>query len=150
MLAATATNATTGARRSNTARGFNGMLLNQIGDSAAGLRLLGAALEQLRETKYTGHLMAFLGAFAEASSRAGQVAEGWAAIDEALARSERTEGRWGVAELLRIKGELALREGAPNAAAVAERQFLEGLGWAREASRDCGAMADGPKRRTIC
>jgi predicted ATPase len=119
------------------ARGFNGMLLNQIGDTAAGLRLLGAALEELRETKYTGHLMAFLGAFAEASGRAGQVAEGLVAVDQALARSERTEGRWGAAELLRIKGELALLEGAPDAAEVAEGLFLKGLDWAR----DQGALA---------
>src|SRR5262249_51414729 len=113
-------------------RGFNGMLLNQTGDSAAGLRFLGAALEELRETKYTAHLMAFLGAFAEASGRVGQVADGLVAIDEALARSERTEGRWGVAELLRIKGELALLERAPNAAKVAEDLFLRSAGWARD------------------
>ena len=42
-----------------------------------------------------------------------------------------------MAELLRIKGELALQAGAPNAAAVAEGLFLEGLGWAR----DQGALA---------
>ena len=113
-------------------RGFNGMLLNKTGDTAAGLQLLGAALEELRETKYAGHLMAFLGAFAEASGRVGQMAEGLVAIDEALSRSERTEARWGVTELLRIKGELTLLEGAPNAAEVAEGLFLKGLGWARD------------------
>jgi predicted ATPase len=113
-------------------RGFNGMLLNKTGDTAAGLRLLGAALEELRETKYTGHLMAFLGAFAEASGRVGRVTEGLVAIDEALARSERTGARWGIAELLRIKGELAVLEGAPNAAEVSEGLFLQGLGWARD------------------
>jgi predicted ATPase/TolB-like protein len=118
-------------------RGFEGMLLNQAGDAEAGLRHLGGALEELRETKYTRHLMAFLGAFAEASGRAGQVAEGLVAIDEALARSERTGGRWGAAELLRIKGELALLEGAPNAAKVAEDLFLKAIDWAR----DQGALA---------
>jgi predicted ATPase len=107
------------------------------GDIAAGLRHLGGALDELRETKYTGHLMAFLGAFAEGSGRAGRMAEGLVAIDEALARSERTEGRWGVAELLRIKGELALQEAASNAAEAAEALFLKGLGWAR----DQGALA---------
>ena len=113
-------------------RGFEGMLLNQAGDTVTGLRHLGGALEELRETKYTGHLMAFLSAYAEASGRAGQVAEGLVAIDEALARSERTGGRWGVAELLRIKGELVLLESAPNAAEVSEGLFLQGLGWARD------------------
>jgi hypothetical protein len=47
------------------------------------LRLLGIALEELRETKCAGHLMALLGAFAEASGCVGQVAEGLDAVDEA-------------------------------------------------------------------
>jgi predicted ATPase len=32
---------------------------------------------------------------------------------------------------LRIKGELALREGAPNAKKVAEKYFLQSLDWTR-------------------
>ena len=52
-------------------------------------------------------------------------------IDEALARSDSNEERWCVAELLRIKGELILREGAPQAATAAERHFLHSLDWAR-------------------
>jgi predicted ATPase len=108
-------------------RGFKGMLLNKTGDTVGGLKLLGAALEELRETKYAGHLMAFLGAFADASGNAGQVVEGLVAIDTALARSERTEARWCVAELLRIKGELLLLEGAPNSARSAEDHFLRAL-----------------------
>jgi predicted ATPase len=55
-----------------------------------------------------------------------------AAIDEALATAERYEERWCMAELLRVKGELVLLEGAPNAAEVAEGLFLGGLGWARD------------------
>jgi predicted ATPase len=53
------------------------------------------------------------------------------AIDEALARSERDEERWCVAELLRVKGELILIAGAPDAAAVAEDYFRQALDWAR-------------------
>ncbi len=54
-------------------------------------------------------------------------AEGLSTIDEALARSERNEERWCVAEFLRIKGELILREGGPRA----EEHFLLSLDWAR-------------------
>ena len=36
-----------------------------------------------------------------------------------------------MAELLRVKGELLLLQGAPNAAAAAEEQFLAALDWAR-------------------
>jgi predicted ATPase len=62
--------------------------------------------------------------------RAGEVAQGLAAIDRALERSERIEERWCVADLLRIKGELAVLDGAPDAAAAAEGHFRQGLDWA--------------------
>src|SRR5260370_19064549 len=67
----------------------------------------------------------------EALGRAGQIAEGLAAIEEAIARSERTEERWAMAELVRVKGELLLLQGAPGAAAVAEDHFRQALDWAR-------------------
>ncbi len=50
-------------------------------------------------------------------------------IDDALERSERTEERWCVAELLRIKGDLARLEGA--AIRIAEDHYLQALEWAR-------------------
>ena len=46
-------------------------------------------------------------------------------------RSERTEERWLIAELLRTKGELLLLQDAPGAAAAAEGQFRQTLDWAR-------------------
>jgi predicted ATPase len=63
--------------------------------------------------------------------RAGQIAQGLETIDEALARSERNEERWCVAELLRIKGELLLLQGAPGAMATAEDHYRQALDWAR-------------------
>ena len=65
---------------------------------------------------------------AEGLGSAGRVAEGSAAIDEAIARSEQTEERWAIAEVLRVKGELVLLQGEPNAA---EEHFLQALDWAR-------------------
>jgi predicted ATPase len=112
-------------------RGFRGMLLNKAGDTALGLQLLDGALKELRETKYAGHYVAFLGALAEALDQAGQVERGLAAIEEALARSERTQARWCTAELLRIKGDLVLQQGGANCAAVAEDLFLKALDGAR-------------------
>ena len=67
----------------------------------------------------------------DALGRDGRADEGLSIIDEALARSERNDERWCVAELLRIKGELILREGAPQAATAAEGHFLHALDWAR-------------------
>ena len=46
-------------------------------------------------------------------------------------RSDSNEERWCVAELLRIKGELILLEGAPQAPTAAEEHFLRSLDWAR-------------------
>jgi len=51
-------------------------------------------------------------------------------IEEANARSERTEECWPIAELLRVKGELLLLQGAPGATAVAEDHFRQALDWA--------------------
>jgi predicted ATPase len=68
---------------------------------------------------------------AEALGRAGQITDGLAAIGEAIVRSERSEERWVIAELLRIKGELFLLQGAPGTAAAAEDHYQQALGWAR-------------------
>ena len=73
----------------------------------------------------------FLGVLAEGLGRAGQTAQGIAAIDEALGTSERHEERWCMAELLRIKGGLVLMEGAIHAATMAEDYFRQALDWAR-------------------
>jgi predicted ATPase len=71
-----------------------------------------------------------LAEMADALGRDGKAAEGLSIIDEALAQSERNEERWCVAELLRIKGELILRESTPQAA-TAEEHFSQSLDWAR-------------------
>jgi predicted ATPase len=68
---------------------------------------------------------------AKASGRAGQIADGLVMIEEANARSERTEECWPIAELLRVKGEPLLLQAAPGAAAVAEDHFRQALDWAR-------------------
>ena len=56
-----------------------------------------------------------LAELAEGLGGAGQIAEGLAVIDKALARAERTEERWFFSELLRKKGELLLLQGALGA-----------------------------------
>ena len=65
---------------------------------------------------------------AEGLADAGQVAEGLAAVDQALGQSESSEERWCIAELLRVKGELALLGNSPYAAADHFRRVVD---WAR-------------------
>jgi predicted ATPase len=112
-------------------RCFQGMLSIKSGDLVGGPAMLGAALERLRGIQFGVYYGVFLGEFADALGRVGRFKEGFAAIDEALARAERNDELWYLAELLRIKGELLLRRGGADAPREAERHFLDSLDWAR-------------------
>jgi predicted ATPase len=112
-------------------RSFQGVLLIQRGDVITGLRLLRAGLDEFGEAGSSLlQFLAFL--MAEALGRAGRYPDGLAVIDEAIARSERTEELWAIAELMRVKGELLLLPGALGAAAAAEDHFRQALNRARE------------------
>jgi predicted ATPase/DNA-binding winged helix-turn-helix (wHTH) protein len=112
-------------------RCFKGILLIKRGDVDVGLRLLGAAVDELRAAKFVQYHTTFLGGLAEGFAVARQAVQGLAAIDEALARAELTEERWAMAELLRMRGELLLLQDQPKAAVAAEEHFLQALDWAR-------------------
>src|SRR6266478_18207 len=64
----------------------------------------------------------------------GQIAGALEVIEEALARTELTEERWCVADLLRIKGGILLLSKTAQSAVAAESCFLQGLDWARRQS----------------
>ncbi len=110
------------------------VLVIRRGDLVTGLQLLRAGLDELGEARSALQFLAFLSEMAEALGRAGQIADGLATIEEAMERSERTEERWVNAELLRIKGELLLLEGASGATPAAEDHFRKGLDWAHRQS----------------
>jgi predicted ATPase/DNA-binding winged helix-turn-helix (wHTH) protein len=112
-------------------RCFGGVLLIKGGEVGAGLELLRTAFARVPQNAFTLFYTPILGEIADALGLDGKAGEGLSIIDEALAQSDRNEDRWCVAELLRIKGELILREGAPQAATAAEQHFLQSLDWAR-------------------
>jgi predicted ATPase/DNA-binding winged helix-turn-helix (wHTH) protein len=112
-------------------RCFGGVLLIKRGSIGAGLELLRTAFARVPQGAFTLFYTPVLAEIADALGRGNKVAEGLSIIDEALARSDSNEERWCVAEFLRIKGELVLREGAPQAATAAEEHFLQSLDWAR-------------------
>ncbi len=112
-------------------RCFQGVFLIKRGDVAKGLRILRTALDELPAMNFSLRYTGLLGELAEALGHAGEIAQGLATIDQALARSERNDERWCVAELLRIKGELIVLERASSAAAAAELLFQQGLEWGR-------------------
>jgi predicted ATPase len=111
-------------------RCYKGVLLIRRGDVARGLDVLRDALDECSSTTSHTRYDSFLGELAEAFGRLGDVPRGLAALDRALDWTERTGGRWYVAELLRIKGELLLLQDAPGAGAAAEDQFRQALDWA--------------------
>jgi predicted ATPase/DNA-binding winged helix-turn-helix (wHTH) protein len=112
-------------------RCFGGVLLVKRGEIGAGLELLRTAFARVPQNAFSLLYTPFLAEIADALGREGKAAEGLSLVDEALGRSERNEERWCIAELLRIKGELIQREGAPQAATAAEQHFLDSLDWAR-------------------
>jgi predicted ATPase/DNA-binding winged helix-turn-helix (wHTH) protein len=110
-------------------RSYQGALTIKRGDVITGLRLLRAGFEELGEASFAAlQLIPFL--IAEALAHAGRIAEGLAAIEEAIDRSERTEERWRMAELLCVNGELLLSQDAGGSAA-AEHHFRQALDLAR-------------------
>jgi predicted ATPase/DNA-binding winged helix-turn-helix (wHTH) protein len=108
---------------------YQGVLLIERGDLSAGLRLLRAGFDEPGSAATIPRLFRFL--MAEALGRAGQIADGLAAIEEAIVNSNRSEEHWATAELLRIKGELVLLQNPAGAAAAAENYFREAVDWAR-------------------
>ena len=110
-------------------RSYQGALAIKRGDVDTGLPLLRAGFDELGEARSAVFGLIEL-LIPEALGRAGQIAQGLAAIEEAINHSENTEERWMIAEMLRIKGELLLLQGGPTAAAAAEDHFRQALDWA--------------------
>ena len=115
-------------------RSHQGALAIKRGDLITGLQLMRAAFDELNDSgsalpftalPFTAFLMT------EALGQAGQVSEGLAAVNQAIDCSERTEERWRIAELLRVKGELLRLQDPFGAEAKAEDHFQQALDWAR-------------------
>jgi predicted ATPase/DNA-binding winged helix-turn-helix (wHTH) protein len=111
---------------------MRGRVLAQNGGAAEGIALLRAALDDLRDTPHDIRFQLYLVWLAEALLIAGQIDDALDAIDQTLERAERTEERWYLPELLRIRGELLIQQGGADAIAAARRHFAESLRWARE------------------
>jgi predicted ATPase/DNA-binding winged helix-turn-helix (wHTH) protein len=114
--------------------GYQGAVAIRRGDIATGLRLIRSCFAELGETGITApRFMRFAAVdLAEGLGRAGQIADGLAVIGDAIARAERTEELWQLAELLRVKGELLLSRAALEDLAAAEDCFRQALDCARE------------------
>ena len=110
---------------------FRGVLTVHRSDLAAGLHLLEEALRGLRSIDFGVHYLYFLCEYASALGLAGRTDRGLDAIEQAIARSDRNDERWCIAEVLRIKGELLHRQGkfdGADAAFATAREWAERQG----------------------
>ena len=114
-------------------RAFQASLLIRRGDFGSGLGQLRVDLDNFGARPGWIALM-FLNELAASLAHAGQIDEGLAAAEQAIARAERTDVRWAFPESLRIKGELLLSQGATGAENAAEGHFRQALDWARRQS----------------
>jgi hypothetical protein len=110
---------------------FKGVQIIKRGSIMEGLNQLRGGMEELRGIQYGVYYIVFLSEYAEALGLSGQSDQGLDVIDEALARSERNEENWYVAELLRVKGELILLHGSATAVPDAKNHFQLSLEWSR-------------------
>jgi predicted ATPase/DNA-binding winged helix-turn-helix (wHTH) protein len=110
---------------------FEGQLLIQCGDVAAGSQRLRAALDELADAGIAMRRAMGLGMLAEALAPVGRVTEGLVVVDEALTQCEYADSRWNLSELLRIKGDLILLDDSRNGTVSAEDLYQQGVDWAR-------------------
>jgi predicted ATPase/DNA-binding winged helix-turn-helix (wHTH) protein len=111
---------------------FKGMILAKRGDIDAGLALLRGEIDRAGDARLLPRFLLPLGEFAAALGEANEIEKGLAAVDEALERCRARQEQWYVPELLRIKGELMLKDPQHHAASSAELCFSEALTLAKQ------------------
>ncbi len=117
------------------ARLLEGMpLLVARGAFERGMAVLHEAFDTCRRTGWRASYPEFMGALAEALGGSGRFGEALDAVNDAVAGAgQGAEGQvWYVPELLRIRGDLLLRQDAPGAATAAEDCFAQSEEMARE------------------
>ena len=100
----------------------------------AGAEQVGAALQRWRASQW--HVVLSVGDFAEAAAAAGLAGEISALVDETLQRAECNQDLWAYPEMLRVRGELLLRQDSPD-----PRQARECFERSLERARAQGALA---------
>jgi predicted ATPase len=114
----------------SSARAFQALLHIKRGDFGSGFGQLRVDFDDLGATP-AGIALMFLNELAAGFARAGENADGLAAVEQAIERAERTEARWLFPDSLRIRGELLLLQAAIGSTAAAEDHFRQALDWAR-------------------
>jgi predicted ATPase/DNA-binding winged helix-turn-helix (wHTH) protein len=113
-------------------RCLRGKLLVMRGEFELGSALLRAELDLCERTGWPIWYPEFLGALAEGLAGLGRTEEAFVAIDQALASADRGGERYYYPELLRIRGELLLKQAGDQSVSMAEDSFSGALDLARQ------------------
>jgi predicted ATPase len=108
-------------------RKFDVQLRVKRGESATGVGVLRTASQALASSGLRLHYAGLISDYAEALAANGELSAALATIDAGLALVERDGVRWHLAELHRVKGELALRRCEPSSEQVAEACFEQAI-----------------------
>ena len=111
---------------------FKGMVMARRGAVDAGLALLRSELDRVGRARFLPRFLLPLGELAACFGEADETDKGLAAVDETLERCKARHEQWYVPELLRIKGELMLKEPQLRSVSSAERCFTEALTLAKQ------------------
>jgi len=91
---------------------FRGWALVAQGHGEEGMAQMRQGIARFADDRLVGPYASAL--LAEACAHIGQTAEGWTVLEKALAEVDQGEGRFYHAELHRLKGEVLLRQAAPD------------------------------------
>lgn len=95
---------------------FKGEICARLGNYTDSVKLLRECLDDFRIKGYFVPLLEFECALARTLHLAGHVEDGLAVVEEGINRAARTDERWCMPELLRIKGEFVLHKCRAEAA----------------------------------
>jgi predicted ATPase/DNA-binding winged helix-turn-helix (wHTH) protein len=111
---------------------FKGIVMAKRGDIDAGLALLRSEIDRAGDARFLPRFLLPLGELAACLGEANEIEKGLAAVDETLERCKARHEQWYVPELLRIRGELMLKDTQHQSASSAEQCFSEALKLAKQ------------------
>jgi predicted ATPase/DNA-binding winged helix-turn-helix (wHTH) protein len=113
-------------------RCLRGKLLIMRGEFAAGSAILRAELDLCERTGWPIWYPEFLGVLAEGLAGLGRMSEALAAIHQAMESADRGGERYYYPELLRLKGEVLLRDAKAQSVPAADDCFIASMDLARQ------------------
>ena len=114
------------------ARCFLSLVAIKRGDTVDGLANFREELERAADARFLPRFLLLLGELAACLGEAGEVGQGLATVDDALTRCKARDEGWYLPELLRIRGELLLKQGAAGPDLEGKDCFGEALQIARQ------------------